>query len=424
MCLTKNTNDDVCIGQKPFLFYECPPKIREKGDSMHTQPAKPNLTLLLILALLVIFCPMAIDIYLPAFPTIAEQFLVTEQQVQQTVAIFMLTVGLGQLIAGPLADRFGRKPVALVGISLYAGSALLAYYAPSFEVLLSARALQGLGACATFVVAFAIVRDKFGSERSGQIITYLNGIVCFIPALAPILGAWLTVKFGWEMNFLFLTGFALVGFIVTFFFFRETRPADSVYQGHILDLRRFIPIISTPLFLFNSLLCMVTMSVILVFVTLAPGWIITELGGSVANFTFWFSLNAVLSIIASFIMPLYIKRHPKRALKIGLLLLVGSGLLMLLFSQYKSALALMIPMFVAAFGFALTLGSAAGRALSLFPKQAGTASALLGAMQMSGASLLVFITQFLQLQTPILIGVHFLLLVPFSYLLFRKAQFS
>ncbi|URQ97862.1 multidrug effflux MFS transporter [Pseudoalteromonas sp. SCSIO 43095] len=391
---------------------------------MHTQPAKPNFTLLLILALLVIFCPMGIDIYLPAFPTIAEQFSVSEKQVQQTVAIFMLTVGLGQLIAGPLADRFGRKPIALTGVALYGLAALGAYYTPSFLVLMFARTIQGLGACATFVVAFAIVRDKFGSERSGQIITYLNGIVCFIPALAPILGAWLTVQFGWQMNFLFLTGFALLGFIVTLFLFRETRPADSHYQGHILDLRRFLPIISTPLFLFNSLLCMVTMSAILVFVTLAPGWLITELGGNVADFTFWFSLNAVLSILASFIMPIYIKRQPKRALKIGLLVLVSAGLLMVLLSQFKTPLALMIPMFIAAFGFALTLGSAAGRALSLFPKQAGTASALLGAMQMSGASLLVFITQYLNLSTPELIGTHFLLLIPFSYLLFRYAKYA
>lgn len=408
----------------PFFFASAHLKYAAKGDPMQTQPAKPNLTLLSILALLVIFCPMGIDIYLPAFPTIAQQFLVTEQQVQQTVAIFMLTVGLGQLIAGPLADRFGRKPVAIVGISLYAGSALLAYFAPSFTVLLIARALQGIGACATFVVAFAIVRDKFGSERSGQIITYLNGIVCFIPALAPILGAWLTVQFGWQMNFLFLTGFALVGLLVTACFFRETRPADSVYQGHILDLRRFFPILKTPVFLFNSLLCMTTMAVILVFVTLAPGWIITELGGTVADFTFWFSLNAVLSIIASFLMPMYIKRQPKRALKAGLVILIGSGLLMLTLREYRSPLALMIPMFIAAFGYALTLGSAAGRALSPFPKQAGTASALLGAMQMSGASLLVFITQYLNLTTPTLIGLHFLLLIPFCYLLFRKSQFS
>ncbi|GGE80982.1 multidrug effflux MFS transporter [Pseudoalteromonas gelatinilytica] len=383
-----------------------------------------NLSLLFILGLLVIFSPLAIDIYLPAFPTIAEQFNASEKQIQQTVAIFMLTVGLGQLIAGPLADKFGRKPVAITGVTIYGLAAFGAYLAPDFASLMMARALQGLGACATFVVAFAIVRDRFGSERSGQIITYLNGIVCFIPALAPILGAWLTVQFGWRMNFLFMAAFALIGLFITLLMYKETRPADSVYSGHILDLRRFMPIISTPLFLFHSLICLVTMSAILVFVTLAPGWLITELGGSVTDFTFWFTCNAVLSIVASFIMPLYIKRQPKRALKAGLLLLVIAGALMLAFSQQRTAFALMFPMFIAAFGFALTLGSSAGRALSLFPKQAGTASALIGLMQMSGASLLVFITQFLNLTTPVLIGVHFLMLIPFTYLLFKHKHLS
>ena len=404
----------------PFFFISPPLKYATKGELMQTQPAKPNLTLLLILALLVIFCPMAIDIYLPAFPTIAEQFAVSEQQVQQSVAIFMLTVGLGQLIAGPLADKFGRKPVAVIGISLYAGSALLAYYAPSFNILLLARALQGLGACATFVVAFAIVRDKYGAQRSGQMITYLNGIICFIPALAPILGAWLTVQFGWRMNFLFLTFFAIFGLVITLLFFKETRPADSYYQGHILDLRRFMPIISTPIFLFNSLLCMVAMSAILVYVTLAPGWLITHLGGTVADFTFWFTLNAVCSIVASFIAPMYIKNNSQRALRLGVGLLIFSGLLMLALSTIQTALALMLPMLIAALGFALSLGSAAGMALSRFAKQAGTASAILGAMQMSGASILVFATQFLGLTTPWLIAFHLLLLLPLWLILISK----
>ena len=367
---------------------------------------------------------MAIDIYLPAFPTIAKQFNVTEQQVQQTVAIFMLTVGLGQLIAGPLADKFGRKPVAVVGVSLYAGSALLAYMAPSFAVLMCARALQGLGACATFVVAFAIVRDKYGSERSGQMITYLNGIVCFIPALAPILGAWLTVQFGWRMNFMFLTLFALTGLVITLTLFRETRPADSHYQGHILDLRRFVPIITTPIFLFNSLLCMVAMSAILVFVTLAPGWIITHLGGTVTDFTFWFTLNAILSIVASFTTPIYIKRNSQKALRVGVTVLVSSGILMIALSHIESAIALMLPILIAGLGFALSLGSAAGMALSRFPKQAGTASALIGAMQMSGASLLVFLTQYLGLSTPWLIAFHLLLLTPLWLILMSKKAHS
>ncbi|MBB1295298.1 multidrug effflux MFS transporter [Pseudoalteromonas sp. SR44-5] len=390
---------------------------------MPTTDRRNHLSVILILALLVIFCPLAIDIYLPAFPDIAQALAIDEQQVQLTVAIFMLTVGLGQLIAGPLADKFGRRPVALFGITLYGFAGMLAFLAPSFSILMLARALQGFGACATFVVAFAIVRDTYGSAKSGQMITYLNGIVCFIPALAPILGAWLTVQFGWRINFLFLAGFACVGLMITAIYFKETRPADSHYEGHILDLRRFIPIISTPIFLFNSLICMVAMSAILAFVTLAPGWIMTELGGSVSDFTFWFTLNAIVSIVASFIAPLYIKRHSQKALRIGMSLLIFSGVLILILGQFKSAFAFMLPVLIAALGFALSLGSAAGMALSHFAKQAGTASALIGLMQMSGAGALVMLTQVLPFNAPEFIAFHLLLLLPlWVILLSNKAH--
>ncbi|MFY8325498.1 multidrug effflux MFS transporter [Pseudoalteromonas sp. ZZD1] len=390
---------------------------------MPTTNRHSHLSVILILALLIIFCPLAIDIYLPAFPDIAQALQVGEQKVQLTVAIFMLTVGLGQLIAGPLADKFGRKPIAITGISLYGIAGLLAYLAPNFSVLMIARALQGFGACATFVVAFSIVRDIYGSAKSGQMITYLNGIVCFVPALAPILGAWLTVQFGWRMNFLFLAGFACLGLIITLLFFKETRPSDSHYQGHILDLRRFTPIITTKVFFFNSLLCMIAMSAILAFVTLAPGWIMTELGGTVGDFTFWFTLNAIISIVASFIAPLYIKRHSQRALKLGVSLLIFSGILILFLSQFKTAFTFMLPILIAALGFALSLGSAAGMALSHFPKQAGTASALIGLMQMSGAGVLVILTQVLPFNAPQFIAFHLLLLLPLWLILItRKAN--
>ncbi|MGO3299529.1 MAG: multidrug effflux MFS transporter [Pseudoalteromonas sp.] len=387
---------------------------------MHTRSIPPNRSLLVILVLLVIFCPLGIDIYLPAFPAIAEQLKVSEQQLQQTVAIFMLTVGLGQLIAGPLADKFGRKPVALFGVSTYGIAAVLAFYAPTFKVLMFARAIQGLGACATFVIAFAIVRDKYGSERSGQMITYLNGIVCFIPALAPILGAWLTVQFGWRINFLFLALFALIGLLITLFLFKETRPENTLYRGHILDLRRFIPIIKDPIFLFNSCICMISMSAILAYVTLAPGWLITELGGTVSDFTFWFTINALLSIVASFIAPMYIRKHSQTALRLGLSLLVLAGVILVLTSHIKTALAFMLPILLSALGFALTMGSAAGKALSGFAQQAGTASALLGVMQMSGASILVVVTQFSGLSTPLLIALHLLFLLPLWAILLTK----
>ena len=370
--------------------------------------------------LLVVFCPLAIDIYLPAFVVMAEAFAVSQQHLQQTVAVFMLSVGLGQLIAGPLADKIGRKPVALLGIAIYAGAAIAGALATSFEWLIAARAVQGLGACATFVAAFAIVRDVFGPTRSGQMLTYLNGVVCFIPALAPILGAWLTLTFSWQSNFVFMALWAIIGAAATYFYYRETRPADSHYQGHLFDFRRFLPIISNQIFVFNASIAMLTMGSILMFVTTAPGWIIEHLGLGIETFTMWFAINGAISVIACFIAPQIIKRSSRVALILGLTLMLVCAVVLILGRNLASAGALMLPMFICALGYALILGSAAGAALAPFAKQAGTASALIGVMQMSGAGVLVLITQSLPFTAPVLIAIHILMLLPFWLILFTS----
>lgn len=163
--------------------------------SVHSSPSKLQVALL---AMLVLFSPLAIDIYLPALPQISETFHVEHALAQDTITWFLFAMGVGQLFAGPLADKLGRRTVALGGISIYAVSACLAWAAQSIDMMLMARLLQGLGACATSVAAFATVRDLFGPEKSGKMISYLNGAICFIPALAPILGSWLTQEFGWR----------------------------------------------------------------------------------------------------------------------------------------------------------------------------------------------------------------------------------
>lgn len=372
-----------------------------------------------ILILLVIFCPLAIDIYLPAFPVIAEQLNVPLPHIQQTISLFLMAVGLGQLIAGPLADKYGRKPLALSGMLIYGISACAAAYADTYQQLLTARIFQGLGACATFVCAFAMVRDKFDANKGAQVMSYLNGVICFIPALAPILGAWLTHQFGWRANFAFLTAFACIAGTIMLIFAKETRPADTVYQGKLLNFSRFIPIIKHRVFVFHALISLLAMAIIIAFVSSAPGWMMTHLGLSSKAFTVWFTINAVLSIIASFSAPYFIKRSTKKALLQGLSVLVISGLLMAAMLPFDTPWAFMLPIFVASIGFSLTLGSAVGKALEPFAKQAGTASALIGLMQMSGAGLLVSLSLQLQLEAPQLVLFHILLIIPLLILLLR-----
>lgn len=388
---------------------------------MTTSSQKPSSKLVALMVLLVLFSPMAIDIYLPAFPQMATDFGVNDTLIQDTITWFMFSLGLGQLFAGPLADKFGRKPVAVVGIVLYAASAGLAWLAKSFDLLLVARLLQGLGACATSVCAFAAVRDTFGAKKSGQMISYLNGAICFVPALAPLLGSWLTHEFGWRSNFSFMMAYALVGLTLVATLFRETRPADTDVSGNLFSARRYWLVLKEPVFVYHASLCMLAMAVILAYVTSAPGLLMTEFGISMQAFTGWFAANAVLNIAAAMTAPKYMNKYgSRRALSLGLVLLVGSGAAMLMLSGTHEPWAFMLPIFTSSFGFAWVLGSSAGAALAPFGQRAGTAAALLGLFQMSGAGLLVSITQRLALPPTLLLTFHMWLLLPGLIILWSR----
>lgn len=135
---------------------------------MSTPSSKPDSRLVALMVLLVLFSPLAIDIYLPAMPLMATEFDVAPTRIQDTISWFLVSLGVGQLLAGPLADRFGRRPVAMAGIAIYAASSALAWTAQSLDALLIARLLQGAGACATSVCAFAAVRDSFGAKKAAK----------------------------------------------------------------------------------------------------------------------------------------------------------------------------------------------------------------------------------------------------------------
>ncbi|HDZ8857229.1 TPA: multidrug effflux MFS transporter [Aeromonas dhakensis] len=346
--------------------------------------------LILLLVLLVLFSPLAIDIYLPAIPQMAEQLGAEVTLMQGTITWFLFSMGLGQLLVGPLADRYGRKPIALGGVLLYGLSALGAGFAASLGELMLARVLQGLGACATSVAAFSVVRDSYGPKKSGQMISYLNGAICFIPALAPLLGGWLTAKAGWSANFWFMAGYAVVVGSWLLWRMPETRPEETRSGGPLISWSRYSPVLRSPSFLFNASLCMLAMAVILAYVTAAPVQLMVRLGLDMSGFSYWFAANAALNILACFLAPRFIaKVGPRRTLRIGLLVLLLSAISLSLSMHIDHPLAMMGPVFLSSIGFAMILGSAAGMALAPFGHCAGTAAALLGLFQMSGSGALV-----------------------------------
>ena len=150
--------------------------------------------LLPILMSMVVLSPLAIDIYLPSMPTMAAEFSVSSSEIQSTLVLFLFAMGVGQILIGPLADRYGRRPIAIFGILLYIASSLFAAMAMEFHWLQLARVLQGLAACSTSIVVFSAVRDCFTPKESARYYSYLNGVICVIPALAPTLGGLLALQ--------------------------------------------------------------------------------------------------------------------------------------------------------------------------------------------------------------------------------------
>jgi DHA1 family bicyclomycin/chloramphenicol resistance-like MFS transporter len=207
--------------------------------------------LALILGALTALGPLGIDMYLPAFPTLAAELSATPAEVQRTLATFLLGISLGQLGAGPLSDRFGRRPPVFAGLAVYAMASFGCALAAGVESLAWLRLLQALGGCVGMVVSRAVVRDlcdERGMVRMGAMLMLVMGAA---PILAPMPGAWLLALGGWRVIFWGLGIYALLAMLAVALFLPESLPSErrrrrdglalvvSVYLSILRD-RRFL----------------------------------------------------------------------------------------------------------------------------------------------------------------------------------------
>ncbi|MBB1268537.1 multidrug effflux MFS transporter [Shewanella sp. SR44-3] len=363
--------------------------------------------LLPILMSMVVLSPLAIDIYLPAMPTMAVDYAVSDSEIQSTLVLFLFAMGVGQILIGPLADRFGRRPIALFGIVLYGASSLLAAASVDFYWLQIARVLQGLAACSTSIVVFSAVRDCYSAKESMTMYSYLNGAICVIPALAPTFGGLLALEFGWRSTFMFMALYAVFVLLFVGYRFPETRPLNTDSHGPLYRWSRYKPVVSNVHFMFYALVCMAAMASILAYVSYSPVWLIGGLGISELMFSGLFGLNAFVNVAACFAAPVLVSKLGNRnsvilALSLMLSASVIEASLQLMFTLegIAGALAFMLPMMLLCIGFALLLGPATTMALAGFGERAGTATAMLGFIQMSGAALLTGLIQLTSIPAP------------------------
>ena len=257
----------------------------------------------------------SIDAMLPALPEIAGE-LVPEapNSAQLIITAFVLGMGLGTLVAGPLSDSFGRRPIILLGAALYISGALLAWAGQSLELVLLGRALQGLGAAGPRVVALAIVRDIYEGRQMARIVSFAMMVFTLFPAVAPLIGALIIAEFGWRSIFLAFVIFSVVS--VGWLLIRqpETLPAP---QRRALSLRplahAFVEVLSNKIVVISIIVQTLIFAMLFgVVATVQPIFDITF--DMAESFPLWFALLALVSAFPSLVNAAIVVRFGMRRL--------------------------------------------------------------------------------------------------------------
>ncbi len=165
---------------------------------------------------------LGMHMIIPALPATAAALGVGAGVIQLAITLYLVGLAIGQLGYGPVSDRFGRRPVLLVGLSLYTVAGFAAAAAPNAAVLIVARVLQSLGGCSGLVLGRAIVRDAASADRAAGQLALLTLVMSAVPAIAPVIGGYATAYFGWRASFGLLAAFGGVALLLTWLFLPET----------------------------------------------------------------------------------------------------------------------------------------------------------------------------------------------------------
>lgn len=350
-----------------------------------TGPAASHWPLVICLGTIAALAPLSIDMYLPSFPTIAEEFGADVGQIQFTLSGYMLGFTLGQLFYGPLSDRFGRRLVLLSGIVVYVAMTVLCALATSVEALIVFRFFQAIGGGAGTVLSRAIVRDTYSGPMMAKVMSLMLTIILFAPMIAPVIGGYLLVWIGWRSIFwaLVIAGCIAIGVVV--FAIRETLPPEKRSAPGIRVLMRG----------YGTVLCHrnalgyilsggITFGALFAFLSGAPFVFIELYGVAPEHLGYIFTLNVLGVMAGGWLNSRLVLTHGVRdMMAVGTWLLLAGALA--LFALIATGFGGMWGAILGIVLFTLPLNlinaNAAAGALEYFPQIAGTASAVVGAIR-------------------------------------------
>src|SRR5262245_1385001 len=338
--------------------------------------------MLLMLVVMTGVAPISLYMLVPALPVLATIFHSDISIAQMTVSLYMVGIACSQLVMGPLSDRFGRRPVLLAGLSLMVAASVGCSLAQTLPQLVAARFLQALGGASGMVISRAIIRDIYGRDRVGAMISLVIAVMMVAQMLSALVGGLLEITFGWRAIFYFITAASLSIAVLLAVALPETRGARAAGGGFrgdvgsLLNNRAFV----------GYVLCQVLASqIIFAFAGGGPYIVVTQMGRSTAEYGAWFAATGFAFLVGNLLCVRFAPRHQlEKLIWFGLALQLGGSLLNLIWSiaginQSPSWLfgTQMIVMVANAF----VMANAAAGAISVRPEAAGTASGAMGFLQ-------------------------------------------
>ena len=348
-----------------------------------------NLKTILILGALSAFGPLAIDFYLPGFPAMATAFATDETQIQLTLAVYFLGLSIGQLIYGPIADRYGRRIPLLVGVGLFTLASLACALAPSLEWLIGARFVQALGGCAGMVLSRAIVSDKCDAVGAAKVFSQLMLVMGLAPILAPMLGGLLVNLYGWQSIFIVLTIFSALAALAVALGLPESLPDNVPRQPLSGALRQYGRLLKDREFLGHALTGGIAMAGMFAYIAGSPFVFIKLYGVPAEHYGWLFGSNAAgFILVAQINARLLANRGPAFLLARTIWIYLAAGVVLLAVSALhtQQLWPLLIPLFVCIASLGCIIPNASACAMSGQGARAGSASAMLGCLQFSVAA--------------------------------------
>lgn len=340
--------------------------------------------LLTLLMAMTAIGPTALNIIVPALPKLTDIFAADAHTIQLAVSLFLVGLAVAQLVIGPLTDRFGRRPVALAGLIVTTLASLAAIVAQDAGTFILMRVLQAVGAATGVVVGRAIIRDMFDRDRSAAMIGLVATAMVVAPMISPLVGGILDTAFGWQAIFLFVAAVSIAVLAWAAMMLPETRDNHPASVGGFLADARFLARSR----IFNGyVLCAAFGSgTFFAFLGGGPHVVVTMMERSSAEYGFWFAVSSIGYMSGNFAAARLSLRHGvDRMIWTGLVVeAVGVVLSILLsFVPVYGPSVVFLPQIITSFGNGVMLPNAIAGAVSVRPQAAGTASGVLGFMQMA-----------------------------------------